>query len=125
MKTFALTLGGAAVVAVLASSIAFSQPGPGSMMSPPPFPGGAFDPRWMGSGGIMGPGMMFGGGMMGNGMSRMMIVIMDSDGDGFLSLGEFQAVHARVFSAMDSNKDGKLTAKEMEEFMHDEAPSAR
>src|SRR4051794_31734837 len=58
-----------------------------------------------GMGGMMGCGM---GGMMGHGMGmrgpgkmmppgimRMMIVMMDADGDGALSLEEVQSVHAR------------------------------
>jgi hypothetical protein len=32
-----------------------------------------------------------------------------------------QAVHARVFTAMDANTDGRLTPEEMETFMHGEA----
>jgi hypothetical protein len=31
-----------------------------------------------------------------------------------------QAVHARVFSAMDANGDGRVTPEEMEAFMHGE-----
>ena len=70
----------------------------------------------------MGPGMMMDGPrmMMGHGstgMMRMMIVMLDTDGDGMLSLEEMQAVHARMFKAMDVNKDGRLTAEEMQSFM--------
>jgi hypothetical protein len=70
----------------------------------------------------MGPGMMMDGPrmMMGPGragMMRMMIVMLDTDGDGMLSLEEVQAVHARMFKAMDVNKDGRLTAEEMQRFM--------
>jgi hypothetical protein len=45
---------------------------------------------------------------------------MDTDGDGALSLEEMQAVHARVFTAMDANDDGRVTPEEMEGFMHGE-----
>jgi len=51
-------------------------------------------------------------------MFRMMFALMDADGDGVLSLAEFQAAHERIFKAMDSNKDGKLTLEEMQAFMH-------
>ncbi|HZR75184.1 EF-hand domain-containing protein [Bradyrhizobium sp.] len=76
----------------------------------------------MGHGGMMGGGMM--GHMMGRGMMgppfmmRMMFALMDTDGDGTVSLQEFQAAHERIFKAMDSNKDGKLTLEEMQAFMH-------
>ncbi|WFU19816.1 EF-hand domain-containing protein [Bradyrhizobium sp. CB3481] len=80
----------------------------------------------MGQGGMMSGGMM-GRGMMGRGMMgghmgspmmfRMMFALMD-DGDGQISLQEFQAAHERIFKAMDSNKDGQVTMEEMQAFMH-------
>ena len=42
---------------------------------------------------------------------------MDTDGDGTLSLEEFQNAHAKIFKAIDSNKDEKVTPAEMEMFM--------
>ena len=73
-------------------------------------------------GGIMHRGMMegmTGGGMMGSPiMLRMIFALMDGDGDGTVSLQEFQAAHERIFKAMDSNKDGVLTFEEMLNFMH-------
>jgi hypothetical protein len=77
----------------------------------------------IGQGGMMGGGMM-GRGMMGGGamgppiMLRMMFALMDGDGDGTISLTEFQVAHERIFKAMDSNKDGRLTQEEMQAFMH-------
>jgi Ca2+-binding EF-hand superfamily protein len=76
--------------------------------------------------GMMGRGMMdrgmMGGGMMGGAMGppmmfRMMFALMD-DGDGEISLQEFQAAHERICKAMDSNKDGQVTQEEMQAFMH-------
>ena len=82
----------------------------------------------MGQGSMMGRGMMaghmMGRGMMGGAamgppmMFRMIFALMDADGDGTVSLQEFQAAHERIFKAMDSNKDGKLTMEEMQAFMH-------
>jgi EF hand len=86
-------------------------------------PMGQEDASTMGPGSMMGRGMM-GRGMMGGGMMgppfmmRMMFALMDSDGDGTISLQEFQAAHERIFKAMDSNKDGKLTLEEMQAFIH-------
>jgi EF hand domain-containing protein len=77
----------------------------------------------MGQGGMMGRGMMGQGGMVGGGMKgppvmmRIIFSLMDSDGDGTISLQEFQAAHERIFKAMDTNKDGRLTLEEMEAFM--------
>jgi hypothetical protein len=80
-------------------------------------------------GGMMGPGTMgmmgrgtMGGGMVGSAMGhsimmRMIFSLMDSDGDGTISLQEFQAAHERIFKGMDSNKDGRLTQEEMQAFM--------
>jgi hypothetical protein len=65
-----------------------------------------------------GPG--FGGmlpGPMGRpGMMEMMMILMDSDGDGAVSLQEFQAAHERIFKAMDADKDGRLTLDEIRNF---------
>jgi hypothetical protein len=100
------------------------QPPEGGMMGP-----GMMGPGMMGHG-MMGRGMMGGGtmreGMMGRGMMgpmmsplamRMIFALMDSDGDGTVSLQEFQTAHERIFKAMDANKDGVLTLEEIQSFM--------
>jgi Ca2+-binding EF-hand superfamily protein len=51
-------------------------------------------------------------------MMRIIFALMDSDGDGTISLQEFQGAHERLFKAMDNNKDGRLTLEEMQSFMH-------
>ena len=66
--------------------------------------------KMMGCKGTMGQRMHHGG------MYRMMFVLMDTDGDGTLSLEEFQAAHAKIFKAIDANKDGKVTFEEMQAF---------
>jgi Ca2+-binding EF-hand superfamily protein len=43
---------------------------------------------------------------------------MDANGDGKLSLEEFQAAQERIFKAMDADHDGTVTLEEMEAFMH-------
>ena len=87
----------------------------------------------------MGPGMMgrgigigygMGRGMIGpGGMSpmfmRMMFALMDADGDGTVSLQEFQDAHARIFKAMDANKDGVLSLEEIQGFMGGAPPTPR
>jgi hypothetical protein len=83
--------------------------------------GGATAQGDMMCGGMMDRGMMRGG-MMGGAMGppmmfRMIFALMD-DGDGQISLQEFQAAHERIFKAMDSNTDGQVTQDEMQAFMH-------
>ena len=63
-----------------------------------------------------GPAGQMGPGMMGPAMMRMMLVLMDTDGDGTVSLSEFQAAHERIFKALDANKDGRLTPQEVQAF---------
>jgi hypothetical protein len=71
-------------------------------------------------GGMMGGGMMgHGHGMMGHSvLMRMIFGLMDANGDGKLSLEEFQAANERIFKAMDADHDGTVTLEEMEAFMH-------
>jgi hypothetical protein len=107
------------------------QPGQQQTQIPPTGPEGA---GTMGQGGMMGGGMMGRGmmsrGMMGRGMMghpimlRMMFALMDGDGDGTISLPEFQAAHERIFKAVDSNKDGQLTQEELQAFMQGARRSA-
>jgi hypothetical protein len=79
--------------------------------------------RGMGMGhGMMGHRCMVHRGMMGQrGMvplMRIIFALMDSDGDGTISLEEFQAAHEKIFKAMDVDKDGTVSFEEMMNFMH-------
>jgi EF hand domain-containing protein len=113
------------VVGAIAQDRMTPQPDQQQMQS---FPTGQEGASTMGQGGMMRHGMMegrmMGRGMMGGSamgppfMMRMMFALMDADGDGTVSLQEFQAAHERIFKAMDSNKDGKLTLEEMQAFIH-------
>ncbi len=69
--------------------------------------------------GMMGRGGTMGGhGMMGRGAAmRFIFALMDSDGDGTVSLQEFQAAHEKIFKAMDTDKDGTVTLEEIQAFM--------
>ena len=71
-------------------------------------------------GGMLGGGMMgHGHGMMGHSMAmRLIFSLMDADGDGKLTLQEWQAAHERIFREMDTDHDGTVTLEEMEAFMH-------
>ena len=72
--------------------------------------------------GMMGDGMMGGrmghGGMMSPLAMRIIFILMDTDGDGTVSLQEFQVAHERIFKAMDADKDGTVSLEEFQAFMH-------
>jgi len=65
-----------------------------------------------------------GQGMMGQSMGmmeqrhgmRLMMILMDTDGDAALSLEEVQAAHAKIFKAVDADKNGKATLEEIQTF---------
>lgn len=56
-------------------------------------------------------------------MMRMMFIILDTDGDGALSLEEIQAVHERFFNAIDADGDDGVTLEEMQGFMRGGMPA--
>ena len=56
-------------------------------------------------------------GMIGPVMARIIFSLMDADGDGKLTLQEWQAAHERIFKAMDTDHDGTVTLEEMQAFM--------
>jgi Ca2+-binding EF-hand superfamily protein len=48
---------------------------------------------------------------------RIIFSLMDADGDGKLTLQEWQAAHERIFKAMDPDHDGAVTLEEMQAFI--------
>jgi hypothetical protein len=133
MKHKSLALTTASVVICLGIISAKAQQPPGAVQ-PPSQQQGAGQDHPMASGGMMGHGMMGGmpaGGFMGGRAMRggplpmrIIFALMDSDGDGTISLQEFQAAHEKLFRAMDANKDGSLTLQEMLTFMRGSNRSA-
>ncbi|TPK90724.1 MULTISPECIES: EF-hand domain-containing protein [unclassified Mesorhizobium] len=59
-----------------------------------------------------GPRMMRGTGM------RLVLALLDTDGDGSLSENEVQEAVGRIFSAIDQNGDGKIDMDEIQSFSH-------
>jgi EF hand len=55
---------------------------------------------------------------------RLVMILMDTDGDGALSLEEVQAAHARIFKVIDADKDGKVTPSEAEIFFRGGSPTS-
>jgi hypothetical protein len=97
---------------IAASAQAPSAQTPGTQQSQPT-PGG------MMGGGMVGRGMMGGGyGHHGAGpMMRIIFSLMDADGDGTLTLQEWQAAHERIFKEMDTDHDGTVSLEEMQAFL--------
>src|SRR4029077_4782710 len=58
------------------------------------------------------------GGMRGGFAMGIIFALMDPDGDGTISLEEFQAAHERIFKAIDTDKDGTVSMEEMRDFLH-------
>ena len=48
---------------------------------------------------------------------KVMFAIADTDADGALSFEEISAIHRRIFTAVDADKNGKVTPEEMRAFM--------
>jgi hypothetical protein len=72
----------------------------------------------LGGDSMMGRHTMKPGGMRGGFAMRIIFALMDPDGDGTISLEEFQAAHERIFKAMDADKDGTVSMEEMRDFLH-------
>jgi hypothetical protein len=69
------------------------------------------------------PGMMGMMGRAGRGVMhattmRIIFSLIDADGDGKITLEEWQAAQERIFKAMDTDHDGTVTFQEMQAFIH-------
>lgn len=105
------------IVAASAQAAQHDQTEPGTMQ------GDARMQGMMDQGGMSHGDMSQGGGMMGQAgmgggmMLTMMMAMMDTNGDGALSLEEVQAVHERMFGMADGDGDGQLSADEIQGLM--------
>jgi Ca2+-binding EF-hand superfamily protein len=76
--------------------------------------------------GMMGEAMV-GGGMMGEmpmigrrgHMLKVIFAIADTDSDGALSFEEVTAIHKRIYTRVDVNKEGKVTVEEFQNFVRE------
>jgi Ca2+-binding EF-hand superfamily protein len=55
---------------------------------------------------------------------RIIFALMDGDGDGTVSLQEFQAANEKIFKAMDTDKDGTVSIQEIQTFVRGTGKSA-
>jgi EF hand len=131
MRKHVLVLATTAAILALGANAAIAQaPGaetPGTQQSPVAQPNPANHGMMGDHPGMMGHGMMGGGyghhdwsrgrDIMGPVMMRMIFSLMDADGDGKLTLQEWQAAHERIFKAMDTDHDGTVSLEEMQAFM--------
>jgi len=135
MKKHVLALTTSVFVLVFGTMTATAQQGPMMQQHPDEQQSAQTDRGGMMGGGMMGRGTM--GGMIDHGMMgrmmhhhgmghqgmnpiamRIIFALMDTDGDGTISLQEWQAAHERIFKAMDADKDGTVSFEEMMNFMH-------
>src|SRR5262249_18361500 len=129
MKTQVLAITTSAFLLGFGVVAADAQQGPGSPMQQSETQMHQLETGGGGCGGTMGEqGMgrgMMGGmhhGMMGHRAMmnpiamRMIFALMDSDGDGTISLQEWQAAQEKIFKAMDTDRDGTVSFEEMMNF---------
>jgi len=125
MQKHLLMLATSAFILACGGITASAQQTPGGPMQQDHHPQTQQQPTDHEGRGMMGQGGMMGRGMMGHGMCmRVMFVLMDTDGDGTLSLEEFQTAHAKIFKAIDADKDGKVTLQEMQMFFRGGSPTS-
>jgi Ca2+-binding EF-hand superfamily protein len=46
-------------------------------------------------------------------LAPVIVLMLDTNGDGMLSFEEVEAFHRRVFNTLDANHDGELTVEEL------------
>ena len=113
MRSSALVLAASVSICTMAGMSASAQQSPETTVQQRGMPGG----------GMMRSRMMAHRAMMGLPL-RIIFALMDTDGDGTVSLSEFQAAHEKIFKAMDTDKDGTLTLEEIQAFMRGTSKSA-
>lgn len=122
-----ITTGAVLAIGIAAGAVAGAHGADGPLLTLAQWGSGGMGGQSQGAQSSPGPGP----GMMGRHMGdrraertrrrqhvmKVVFAIADADGDGALSFDEVMAIHRRIFNAIDTNNDGRVTPEEIQVFM--------